>query len=306
MAQNELINEVLAKTTNRRKMLQRLATATAALGATMATENLSAQTPAGPSPVDVLQFALNLEYLEAEFYSIATFGQTLATRGIPITGSGTAGLTTSAFIGNPIAFGPGLQAVAQNITTDEMNHVILLRTVLTGAGVMPIAKPAINMDALASVGAGLGNQTGFLILSRIFEDIGVSAYAGGAQFLSGSPYLTTAARILAVEGEHVGNIRYQIARLGIPTFAIDGADIPPPFSVNANPTLNTALSFFSTNPTNGLCAIRTPGQVLYLAYGIGVDPKATTAGGGFFPAGVNGTLNTATTTAATAAGLALV
>ncbi len=319
MAQNEIFNEILEKTTDRRRMLQRLATAGAALGVTVTAGKMSAQTTGGPSAVDVLQFALNLEYLEADFYSIATTGLTLATRGIPITGSGTAGPTTSAYIGQGVAFGPGLQGVAQAIALDEINHVLLLRTALTAAGVTPIAKPAINLDALAPLGASLGNQSAFLVLARIFEDIGVTAYGGGAQFLAGTPYLTTAARILAVEGEHVGNIRYQIARLGIPSFPVDGADVPPPSSANLNGTLgNTSFAagapaapfvtsvppaFFSTNPANGLTAIRTPGQVLYLAYGIGIDPAATTAGGGFFPKGANGTLNTASATPATAAAL---
>ncbi len=320
MAQNEIFQEILSKTTDRRRMLQRLATAGAALGVTVTAGKMEAQSTGGPSAVDVLQFALNLEYLEAEFYSIATTGSTLATRGIPISGSGTAGVTTSAYIGQGVAFGPGLQGVAQAIALDEINHVLLLRTALTGAGVTPIAKPALNLDALAPLGASLGNQSGFLLLARIFEDIGVTAYAGGAQFLAGTPYLTTAARILAVEGEHVGNIRYQIARLGIPSFAVDGADVPPPVSANLNGTLgntttfaatapaaayftSVAPSFFSTNPANGLTAIRTPGQVLYLAYGVGLDPAATAKGGGFFPMGANGTLNTASAAPATVAAL---
>ena len=319
MAQNEIFQEILSKTTDRRRMLQRLATAGAALGVTVTAGKMEAQSTGGPSAVDVLQFALNLEYLEAEFYSIATTGSTLATRGIPIIGSGTAGVTTSAYIGQGVAFGPGLQGVAQAIALDEINHVLLLRTALTGAGVTPVAKPALNLDALAPLGASLGNQSSFLLLARIFEDIGVTAYAGGAQFLAGTPYLTTAARILAVEGEHVGNIRYQIARLGIPSFPVDGADVPPPSSANLNGTLgntsfaatapaaayftSVAPSFFSTNPANGLTAIRTPGQVLYLAYGVGIDPMATMAKGGFFPNGFNGALNTASATPATAAAL---
>ena len=252
MAQNEIIKEVLSKTTDRRRMLQRFATAGAALGATMATGNLGAQTPAGPAPADVVQFALNLEYLEAEFYSIATTGQTLATRGVPVTGSGTAGATTSVYIGQPIAFGSGLQGVAQNIAVDEINHVVLLRTALTANGVTPVAKPAINLDALLGLGAGLGNQTSFLVLARIFEDIGVTAYGGGAQYLSNSPYLTTAARIIAVEGEHVGNIRYQLARLGIPAgAALDAADVLPPVSSFLNATTQTSQMFFGNNLVTG-------------------------------------------------------
>lgn len=51
------------------------------------------------------------------------------------------------------------------------------------------------------MGASLANQQIFLVLARAFENIGVSTYSGGANLLSGSPYLMTAARILAVEGQ---------------------------------------------------------------------------------------------------------
>jgi len=237
-----------------------------------------------------LNFALNLEYLEAEFYSIATTGQNLQQRGVPIDGSGNSGSTRTNF--GQVNFGNNLVLTggsARDISTDEIAHVMTLRAALTANGIRPIAKPAIDLDALASMGASLANQQTFLVLARAFEDIGVSAYSGGAAFLSGSPYLMTAARILAVEGQHTGDIRLQIARLGIPTFPLDGGDvIPPPSGSN----------FYSTNKANGLCAFRTPGQVLYLAYGL----MANVTSGGFFPSGVNGALNMSSG-AATAANL---
>jgi hypothetical protein len=234
-------------------------------------------------------FALNLEYLEAEFYAVATTGQTLAQQGVAISGSGTAGPTTTRYNYASVNFATGAAArTAQNIAADEINHVLLLRAALTANGVTPVAKPAINLDALASLGASLGTQGSFLLLARIFEDIGVTAYAGAAGFLVGSPYLGTAARILAVEGEHVGNIRYQSALLGLPAPQLDGADVPPP---------PTGMNYFSTSSANGLCATRTPGQVLYLAYG-----AANAMSGGFFPNGVNGVINTSSA-AATASNL---
>lgn len=180
--------------------------------------------------------------------------------------------------------------MAQGIAADELAHVIGLRTALQSNGITPIAKPAINLDALAPAGASLANAQGFLLLGRIFEDIGLSAYAGGAPYLSGSTYLQTAARITGIEGEHAANLRLQIARLGIAATALDPADVPPPPS---------GTNFFSTNLANGLCAIRTPGQVLYLAYG----NQAGVSSGGFFPNGVNGTLRTSSA-AATAQNLA--
>ncbi|MDQ6759644.1 MAG: ferritin-like domain-containing protein [Acidobacteriota bacterium] len=276
MAIENIIEEALSRSspTNRRGLLKKVAAAGAALGA--ARLPLNAQ---GPSASDVVQFALNLEYLEAEFYSVATSGQTLQQRGVPITGSGNSGPTTTSF--GQVNFGNNLvltSGSARDVSDDEIAHVMTLRGALTANGITPIAKPAIDLDALASMGASLANQQTFLVLARAFEDIGVSAYSGGANLLSGSPYLMTAARILAVEGQHTGNIRLEIARLGIPTFPLDGADvIPPPSGSN----------FYSTNKANGLCAFRTPGQVLYLAYGL----KANVTSGGFFPNGVNGVLN---------------
>ena len=284
MAQDDIIKDVLSKATNRRSLFKKMAIAGAAV--TVAAQAQSA----APAPADVVQFALNLEYLEAEFYSLATTGLTLTQQGVAVSGSGTAGATTTQYNYASVNFStPSGFRVAQNIATDEINHVILLRAALTANGVTPIAKPAINLDALAPIGASLANQGAFLLLGRIFEDIGVTAYAGGAGYLVGSPYLATAARILAVEGEHVGNLRLQAALLGLPSPQLDGADVvPPPAGTN----------YFSTNVANGLCATRTPGQVLYLAYGMAANAKS----GGFFPNGVNGVINTSTA-AATAANL---
>jgi hypothetical protein len=286
MAKETIIEEALANSSNRRGLLKKLAIAGAAMGATQ----VPSPGQAAPAPSDVVQFALNLEYLEAEFYSIATTGQTLQDRGVPISGNGNSGPTTTSFgqvnLGNNLVL---TSATARDIADDEIAHVMDLRAALTANNIIPIAKPAINLDALASMGASLANQQSFLVLARVFEDIGVSAYSGGASFLSGSPYLMAAARILAVEGQHTGNIRLEIARLGIPTFPLDGADTPPPPS---------GSNSFSTNKANGLCAFRTPGQVLYLAYGL----QANVTSGGFFPAGVNGALNMSSA-AATAANL---
>ena len=275
-------------------MLKKLGVASAALGATavIGETKLNAD-PATPTAVDVVQFALNLEYLEAEFYSVATTGQTLAQRGYAFGGPASTTVYGKVNFANSAVL---TGQVAADIALDELNHVILLRSALTDLGVTPVDKPALNLDALATLGASLQNEMTFLALSRIFEDIGVTAYAGGSTYLSGA-VLQIAARILAVEGEHVANVRLQIARLGITTAinggGLDGADVlPPPSGTN----------FFSTSTANGLAAVRTPGEVLYLAYGVPFGGSLT--GGGFFPNGMNGNLKTATN-AATSANLGL-
>ncbi|HEX3682069.1 MAG TPA: ferritin-like domain-containing protein [Bryobacteraceae bacterium] len=284
MAIKDLISDVVEHSSNRRSLLKKIGMATAATGAAMAAGGLKLNAdPSSPTVVDVLQFALNLEYLEAEFYTTATMGKTIDEVGIGISGSGRSGPTIGwrqvSFSNSTVFTG----TVASQIGNDERNHVTLLRTALSNAGIEPVAKPEINLDAL---GIGFGNEAQFLTLARVFEDIGVSAYGGAAQLSSvtSSPYIGTAARILAAEAEHVANIRLQVARLAIATSKLDTVDIIPPPS---------GTYFFSIDPSTGLTAIRTPGQVLYLAYN-----AANATSGGFFPNGVNGNLHTSSSSPA--------
>jgi hypothetical protein len=111
---------------------------------------------AGPREADVLNFALNLEYLEAEFYSVAVTGATLA--------SSVTGGTSTATGGAKVTFtDPTVAAIAAEILKDEMLHVQYLRTAL---GAMAVAEPAINLNAL---GIGFASQAQFLTLARAFE-----------------------------------------------------------------------------------------------------------------------------------------
>lgn len=282
MSNKTLVSDVIGGAQNRRSLLKKIGMASAALGAVAVTSGkLEAQ--AGPTVVDVLQFALNLEYLEAEFYTTATMGTTIDQVGIGIDGAGGTGDTTG---WNQVNFSNNLVfsgQIAMQIGEDERAHVTLLRGALQAAGVTPVAKPAINLGAL---GIGFANLAQFLTLARIFEDIGVSAYGGAAAlpFVGNSPYIGTAARILATEAEHAGNIRLQMARLNISTPVLDGVDIPPP---------PTGGDFISADNTQGLTAVRTPGQVLFLAYG----NKAGVTSGGFYPNGMNGLINTSSESA---------
>lgn len=293
MNNKSLIGQVEAQSPNRRGFLQKIGMASAALAGSAAV----AQTTGGGSgggagtitDVDILQFALNLEYLEAEFYTYATAGvgidqySSSTESPIAITGSGNAGATSGGFAvrfrGEVVLTG----AVAQEIAADERAHVRLIRSALTAAGIQPIAKPAIALDAL---GIGFRTQEEFLVLARAFEDVGVSAYGAAAPLITDKTILGIAARILVAEAEHTGSIRTQIARLRIPTApALDGLDILPAPSGNR---------IFSLD-ANGLSAVRTPGQVLALVY---ADTRGGATRGGFFPNGVNGSINTSSAPAA--------
>jgi hypothetical protein len=271
MAQKDVIDHVLAQSPNRRSMLRKLGFASAALTVVATSETSLNADSANPTPVDIVQFALHLDYLEAEFYSVATTGQTLEQRGVDLSGIGALGPTTTQFSAVNFANNLVLTATtAQNIALDEFNHVQIVRNALLQNGITPVAKPAIDLDGLMSLGVGLINEQGFLLFDRMSADIGTTAYAGGAPILNGSPFLSLASRILAVEAQHAANARLSLARLGITSPQLDGADIPPP-PVGSN--------LFLTNPANGLVATRTPGEVLYLVYG----NQANVTSGGFSP-----------------------
>ncbi len=282
---NKVDFESLAsKSPNRRRFVRTLGIAGAVAG-TVGALDVRAQSSA-PTDLDILNFALNLEYLEAEFYTMATTGKTISQIGMTVSGSGSSGATTG---GSQVTFTDSMaQAVAMELASDEQEHVALIQGALSSFGGASIAKPAINLNAL---GVGFANQTQFLTLARVFEDIGVTAYGGAAPLISNKTVLGYAARILAVEAMHAGNIRFQVARNAISTTALDGADhIPPP----------SGSLYFSTD-SMALTETRTPGQVLYLAFG----GAANATSGGFFPNGVNGTLNTSSSAAATTDGASL-
>ncbi len=84
MAQKNIIDHVLVQSPNRRSMLCKLGLASAALTAAVTSEISLNADPVNPTPVDIIQFALHLDYLEAEFYSVATTGQTLEQRGVDL------------------------------------------------------------------------------------------------------------------------------------------------------------------------------------------------------------------------------
>jgi hypothetical protein len=235
------------------------------------------------SEQDILNLALNLEYLEAEFYTFATTGKSITSFGIATKGRAnganpTDGGTTTG--GKKVTFSDKetlTHDMAAQIGADERAHVVLLRGALGSAAV---AMPNINLSAL---GFGFDDQNDFLRAARILEDIGVTAYSGAAGLLKTPDIITTAACLLAAEAEHAAGIRTQIARLKIPTTAVDGVDMVPPPS-------GPATQIFSVNDSDGLVATRTAGQVLYLAFGMNAGVKQ----GGFFPTGLNGTIVSST------------
>jgi hypothetical protein len=219
---------------------------------------------AAVSDFDILNFALNLEYLEAEFYAMATYGSTLVQLGV-ITSSEESGPTTGGakvpnFASSPMA------TVATALRVDEILHVKYLRAAL---GSRAVKKPAINLNAL---GYGFSSVNSFLKLARQFEDVGVSAYLGAAPLITSSAYLAAAGAILSTEAQHSGAIRLGCVMSGVTSPAVDSRDVPP-----------TAANPFDLDK-NGLSIPRTTAQVLNIVYAGGK------CAGGFYPNGMNGTI----------------
>ena len=225
-------------------------------------------TSVAPTVVDVLNFALNLEYLEASFYLYVTTGAGLATGDMgsnPGTVSGGGKVT---FV-NPI-----VASVANQLATDEREHVEFLRSTIASIGGTPVSMPALNLAA----GGTVNSDATFLAAARQLEAVGISAYAGGAQFLvSSTQALLYAAQILDTEAQHEGFIRELCITLGVSSPAVDSQDKPP-----------TSTQIFNTGTTTGLNPVRTTSQVLQIVYGA-VGQGGITKGG-FFPNGLNGTI----------------
>ncbi len=102
--------------------------------------------PSAPTDAEILNFALNLEYLEAQFYTYATTGS-----GLPagmLSGVGTQGAVIA---GQQVPFqDPVVRAYANEIANDEREHVAFLRTALGSAAV---AQPAIDISGANPNGA---------------------------------------------------------------------------------------------------------------------------------------------------------
>jgi hypothetical protein len=266
---------------------------------------------AADNDVAILNFALNLEYLEAEFYSRAANGYGL---GSPNTGNSTSTVTG----GSQVPFTSSLiAAYAQEIAVEERRHVLFLRAALGSAAVNEPTIDLVNSFVALGQAAGLSNNFNpfaddfsFLLGSYVFEDVGVTAYHGAATALTNPAYLDKAAGILAVEAYHAGLIRTILFANGYAsqTQAISNVratldttagtqnvddqgvgTIQYPHIVLASDGQNGTMAQGLTNNTppgnNSIAYDRSTRQVLNIVYG-GVGATK----GLFFPNGLNGAI----------------
>jgi hypothetical protein len=274
-------------------------------------------TPVTPTvtDADILTFALNLEYLEAEYYLYAATGS-----GLSSADAGTGAGTTIVPSSTKVTFtDPYLQQYANEIAQDELNHVRFLRSALSAAGATVQPRPAIDLTFFAGLATAAGisgtfnpfaDENSFLVGAFVFEDVGVTAYLGAAPLITNkASYLGPAAGILGTEAYHAAEIRTIIAGNAAASNA-SSAQTAALANANLVSTLRGKISAASGNmlaaetalstsaivaadSTNAIAFARTTDQVLHIVYGgasgVGV------AKGGFFPAGLNGNIKTTTT-----------
>jgi hypothetical protein len=279
-------------------------------------------TPAAYTDVDILNFALNLEYLEAEFYLRAATGS-----GLSAANSGSSSGTVTG--GSKVT---GLTATQQNILNeiafDEQEHVLFLRSAL---GSSAVSKPNIDLtnsfNALANA-AGIASTfnpfasfDAFLVGAFIFEDVGVTAYNGAAPLISTSGitagYLAAAAGIMAVEAYHAAYVRTALTANVIaqgstayPYFGyankvstlrgqLGGGNetaLVLPTGTTSATSVVSGSSIVAADSTNAIAFHRTTDQVLHIVYGTfsntsgSTTPSAGVKAGGFFPNGLNGNI----------------
>ena len=129
----------------------------------------------GGGDVEILNFALTLEYLEAAFY----------TQGLKRV-SGLSG---------------DVKSLATEIRDNENEHVDALSQTISDLGGTPVKAPGVDF------GDAFANQKAFLKLAQTFEDTGVSAYNGAAPMIESAEVLGAAGSIVQVEARHAAAIR---------------------------------------------------------------------------------------------------
>jgi rubrerythrin len=129
----------------------------------------------GGGDVEILNFALTLEYLEAAFYTRAL--------------KRTKGLSGDA------------RSLATEIRDNEREHVGALISTVKALGGTPVQAPGVDF------GRAFASQGSFLKLAQTFEDTGVSAYNGAAPAIESKDVLAAAGSIVQVEARHAAAIR---------------------------------------------------------------------------------------------------
>jgi hypothetical protein len=254
----------------------------------------SANQPAGDFDSKILTFALNLEYMEAEYYSRGATGEGLDSQGVDtgknpgeVRGGRKVNFTSEAY-----------QDYADELAFNETAHVKFYRQTL---GSKAVDRPAIDFEGgfnAAAAAAGLirqgetfdpfANEINFFLGGMLFEDTGVTAYRGAAKLLTNKEFVSAAAGILAVEAYHMGMVRSLLYECGADARKMANAVSDARDKLDGGKDLDQGIEVKGKAnivpcDDNGICFERTPRQVLNIVY-----LKENATQGGFYPNGMNG------------------
>lgn len=162
--------EEFARPRTRRDFFKALAVAGAGAAAGSAIFSSKASAQAG-GDLEIANFALTLEFLEAEFYQLAL----------------DAGVLSGSALG-----------VVTNLRDHEVAHVEAITGLIQQFGGTPVAKPQFTFPSDA-----FSSQASIINLAATFEPVGVGAYLGAAPMIQSPDVLAAAASIEVIEGEHV-------------------------------------------------------------------------------------------------------
>jgi rubrerythrin len=126
----------------------------------------------GGGDVEILNFALTLEYLEADFYRQAA---KLSLKG-------------------------DYKSLAKDFGDNEQAHVDALAATIEKLGGKPVKSPKFAF--------GMKGQGDFEKLAVTLEDTGVSAYNGAAPMIASAEVLAAAGGIVQVEARHAAALRF--------------------------------------------------------------------------------------------------
>ncbi len=277
---------------NRRHILK----GAAALGAGAALTASAPITRLASAQVDddaIFNFALNLEYLETEYYLRGTTGEGLDAADVGANPGEVTG-------GSPVPFATeAFRQFAEEVAANELAHVRYYRESL---GDMAVDRPAIDLAAgFAAVGqaAGFGDnfnpfsdELNFFLGGMLFEDVGVTGYKGAVPLIQDETKQGDIAGILAVEAYHMGMARSLLFLAGQTAQQAANAITLARGTLNGMPEIEQGIAVegqanFVPSDERGIAFTRTPEQVLQIVY---LTPETGVTSGGFFPNGVNGDL----------------
>lgn len=244
--------------------------------------------------IDIVNFQLNLEYLETDYYLRGSMGMTAdqvfgSSQGAPVKG------------GRKVQFSsPVREGMIKNIAGNEVAHVRFAQAV-TGSNA--IRRPPIDFDAgFAAVAAAAGlpdfdpfaSEMDFFLGGMLFEDVGISVLKGAARKLRSLSLRESAAGLLGAEGYHMGAVRSVLYRMGEPARVRAAAisnlrdRLDGPQDLDQPPVKVGEMANIAPTNENGIVWGRTPQHALNIVYG---KPGPGIMAGAFFPEGVNGRIH---------------